>query len=156
MWVKKECEKYTNSEFLRVKRQFLPIHPGLAGAKVATNNQGAKGRETKVSKKVGETGGFPNKIRLRCRRPCHCRQAKSMLGTRCVCHPVIPTCRELYAGKVRFLPAVVWTGVYNRASPCSFLINCLSVTVNCRSMINFKQKSCLSSRYCCVRIIFVS
>ncbi|MCC6462995.1 MAG: hypothetical protein IT260_21175 [Saprospiraceae bacterium] len=39
--------------FQRVKRQFLPIRPVLAGAKVRCNFEGAKGCSTKVLGKPG-------------------------------------------------------------------------------------------------------
>jgi len=49
-------------EFLRVKRQFLPIHPGLAGAKVRRRIEGAKVLFAKVLKKQVKRGHFQNKI----------------------------------------------------------------------------------------------
>ena len=56
-------EKFcANPGFPRVKRQLLPIHPGLAGAKVWRENEGAKGLFAKVLKKWGRWGCFQNKI----------------------------------------------------------------------------------------------
>ena len=49
-------------EFQRVKRQFLPIHPGLAAAKVVSLFFSAKVSFKIVLGRRGKKGGFPNFI----------------------------------------------------------------------------------------------
>lgn len=53
---------FAKAEFLRVKRQFLPIHPVLASAKVGQSFMNSKGMFPKVLREGGYGAWFPKKI----------------------------------------------------------------------------------------------
>lgn len=53
---------FAKAEFLRVKRQFLPIHPVLASAKVGQSFLNSKGMFPKVLRDRGVRVLIPKKI----------------------------------------------------------------------------------------------